>query len=344
MTRAIRPSTPADAEAIVALLAQAGLRPGIEPRQLHWRYWQPRADWPGPRSYVLTEGSELIAHGALVPGVWLCESRRIRAIHVIDWAARSSAVGAGAVLMKHIAQQADALFAVGGSAQTMKMLPNLGFRAAGEMRGYVRTLHPLRLVQGTGMGRLRGLYHAARGLARTLAAPGGPDNGWFARRLPAGNLAEVRAVLPGLRPGIALAERSTGLFAFALECPIVAMSLYLVERGGCARGYFLLASAPGQVRIADCWMDSEAPNDWRALLGHAVAEARRDAQAAEIVGWANDALTSSALEACGFRACHANTIQVRPVPGALLPTEPLRVQMLDSDAAYLHDGRREFWS
>ncbi|HUL47816.1 MAG TPA: hypothetical protein VLV25_12010 [Steroidobacteraceae bacterium] len=44
MTRAIRPSTPADAEAIVALLTQAGLHPNAEPQQLYWRYWLPRGD------------------------------------------------------------------------------------------------------------------------------------------------------------------------------------------------------------------------------------------------------------------------------------------------------------
>jgi hypothetical protein len=68
MTRSVRPSTPADAPAIVALLTEAGLQPSVDPQHLHWKYWQPRADWPGPRSYVLTSDSELIAHGAIIPG------------------------------------------------------------------------------------------------------------------------------------------------------------------------------------------------------------------------------------------------------------------------------------
>lgn len=336
MTRALRPSTPADAEAIVALLTQAGLHPSIEPQHLYWRYWQPRTDWPEPRSYLLTEGGEPIAHGALVPGTWLCGSRRLKVIHVIDWAARRNSVGAGGVLMKYIAQHADALLAVGGSADTLRLLPNLGFRAAGTVHGYVRTLHPLRLMRDTDV--LRGLYHAARGIVRALAAPSGRPSGWVARRLPPGNAAEINAVLPAARPGIGVAERSAALFAYALACPIVPMELYLVERAGLARGYFLLASAPGQVRIADCWMDSDSPEEWRALLGCAVAQAREDPQAADIVGWANDGLTASALRACGFRAGLASTIQLRPATGAALPAEPLRLQMLDSDAAYLHVG------
>lgn len=344
MTRTIRPSTPADAEAIVALFAQAGLRANVEPRELHWRYWRPRGDCPGPRSYVLSDGAELIAHAALVRGTWLCGLRRVKLIHVIDWAARRGALGAGSMLMKYIAQQADGLLAVDGSAETLKILPTLGFRVTGAIRGYVRTLHPLRLLRGAGKQRVRGLYRAARGAILSLGAPAGTPSGWRVRRLSAGSLAEISTVLPAARPGMGVAERSVALFAYVLDCPIAPLALYLAERGGRARGYFVIASVPGQVRIADCWAESDAPAEWRALLACAAAQARADPQAAEIVGWANDALTASALEGCGFRARHSSPLQVRVGVGTALPAESLRVQMLDSDAAYFHHGMREFWS
>ena len=344
MTPTIRPSTPADAGAILALLTQAGLHVNAEPQELHWRYWLPRSDWPGPRSYVVSRGAELIAHAALVPGTWLCGSRRVRVIHVIDWAARQGAVGAGSMLMKYLAQRADALLAVGGSAATLKILPALGFRAAGEIRGYARTLHPLRLLRDLGKPRLRGLYRAARGTLRSLGAPTRVDRRWHARRLAAGGLAEISAVLPSPRPGLGVAQRNPALLAYLLECPIAPLALYLVERDGRARGYFLTATVFGQVRIADCWADSDRPEEWRALLACAVARAAADPQAVEIVGWANDALTARALEACGLRALNSRPMQLRAAAGTALPAEPLRVQMLDSDAAYLHEGRSEFWS
>jgi hypothetical protein len=342
MTRAIRPSTPADAESIGELLTQVGLHSNLEPQQLHWRFWLPRGDWPGPRSYVMTEDAEVIAHAALVPGTWLCGSRRVRLIHLIDWAARRG--GAGGILLRYIAQQADALLAVGGSAATLRIIPSLGFRPTGAIRGYVRTLHPLRLLRGRGRERVRGLYRVARAALRSLGAPGGPPSGWRARRLSGGALAEICPVLPSAAPGMGVAERSVALFAYALECPAAPMALYLAEHGGRARGYFLIASVPGQVRIADCWAASDTAEEWRALLGCAVAQAAADPQAAEIVGWANDALTAGALEACGFRARHSTPTQLRAAAGTALPAESLRIQMLDSDAAYLHEGRREFWS
>src|SRR5437762_5594639 len=169
MSRSIRPSTPADAAAIVALLAQAGLRPHTEPEHLDWKYWRPRSDWPGPRSFVLTEGTAPIAHAAIVPGAWSSGSQRASVLHAIDWAARPGEAGAGAMLMKAIGSQAGALIAIGGSADTLAMLPHLGFRAAGAVTLYARTLRPLRLFDGAGRAPRRALPRFLRGVAGGLA-------------------------------------------------------------------------------------------------------------------------------------------------------------------------------
>src|SRR5277367_713063 len=104
-------------------MAEAGLIANTSADEQRWKYWQERPDWPGPRSYVMTRGSEILAHAALVPGVFATDSQRVRVVHLIDWAARPSATGAGVSLMKHIGRLTDALLAIGGSAQTRKILP-----------------------------------------------------------------------------------------------------------------------------------------------------------------------------------------------------------------------------
>jgi hypothetical protein len=343
-SRSVRPSTPADAAAIAALFAQAGLRPHTEPQHLDWKYWRRRTDWPGPRSFVLTEGSELIAHAAIVPGAWNCGGHRATVLHLIDWAARGDVGGAGVMLMKAIAREAGALIAIGGSADTLGILPYLGFHAAGEVTGYVRTLRPLRLFDGAGRAPWRAPPRFTRGVAGALAAPAPAPGEFRARPIGAGDLEEIGAVLPLCGRGITVLERSAGLFAHALACPIVPMRLYLLEQAGRVRGYFLLASVVAQVRIADCWVDSDDPADWRSLIGCAVAEARLDPQAAEIVGWASDPWHEGAFRACGFLARTATPVQIRLPRGSAIPVGTLRVQMLDSDAAYLHEGRNEFWT
>jgi hypothetical protein len=344
MQHTVRPSTPADAGAIVALFAEAGLHPNLDPPHLHWKYWQPRTDWPKPRSFVLTDGSEAIAHGAIVPGAWLCGARRVSIVHVIDWAARRTEAGAGTMLMKHIGQQAGGLLAIGGSAQTLQILPHLGFRVAGTVTGYVRTLSPLRLLTGAGVRRWRTLPRFARGVAGALAVPSAREGEWQARRITVDDLERVCAVLPVAVRGAAVLERSVALLGHALSCPIVPMRLHSLERAGRVRGYFLLAAAPGQVRIADCWVDSDEPADWRALIHHAIEQAKLDTQAAEIVGWASDSLLSASLRACGFRARFELPVRIRRTDAASMLPAPLRVQMLDNDAAYLHEGRSEFWT
>jgi hypothetical protein len=344
MSRSVRSSTPADAPAILALLTQAGMRPDTDPQHVEWKYWRPRTDWPGPRSFVLTEGSQLIAHAAIVPGAWLSGTHRETVLHIIDWAARPGEAGAGSILMKAVGRATGAIIAIGGSADTLAILPHLGFRAAGAATVYVRPLRPLRLFDGVAGARWRALPRFTRGVAGVLKAPAPAAPEWRARHITAEDLAQIRAVLPVSGRDITALERSTGLFAHWLACPIAPMRLYLLERAGRARGYFLLASVLAQVRIADCWVDSDEPADWHGLIACAFGEARLDPQAAEIVGWACDPLHAGAFMACGFRARQATPVQIRPSRGVAMPPRTLRVQMLDNDAAYLHAGRNEFWT
>ncbi|MFZ1906510.1 MAG: hypothetical protein WAU56_14080 [Steroidobacteraceae bacterium] len=331
--------------AIVALLAQAGMRGRtVEPHNLHWKYWQPRADWAGPRSFVLANGSSIVAHGGVIPGSCAWESRRIRTLHVIDWVASPREIGAGVTLMNYIGQRAEALLAIGGGPQTVRILPNIGFRATGTAIGYARPLSPLRLLQGGGHRDWRLLPRFARSLAWKLAAPPAvPGKDWLARRVAGDDLERISAVLPIPARGMGVCERSADLFSYSLACPIVPMQLYSVERGGRVHGYFLLAPAPGQVRIADCWMDSDRPGDWRAMINCAVTQAGREPEAAETVIWASDPLLSETLRASGFHARQKTPILLRSANGAAVPAAPLRVQMLDNDAAYMHEGRSELW-
>jgi hypothetical protein len=343
MKRTFRPTTAADAGTLLAMFEEAGLRPNVRPQDLQWKYWEPRADWPGPRSFVLTDSGSCIAHGAIIPGWCAWETQRIKVIYVIDWAARPGAVGAGVALMKQLGQQAQALLAVGGSAQTLQILPEIGFRPAGFATGYVRPLHPIRLLSGGTIRASRLLPRFARSLAWTLAAPSARSPDWRAHALGRADLDRIGSVLPVPAAGRPVLQRSVELFRHALACPIVPMALFAVERSERIRGYFLLASAPGQVRIADCWMDSDEPADWRAMILCAVAQARHDPQAAEVVIWANEPLLARSLEGCGFHARFQTPVQLRPTGAAALPPS-LRVQMLDCDAAFLHEGRHGYWA
>ena len=92
------------------------------------------------------------------------------------------------------------------------------------------------------------------------------------------------------------------MMAYFLKCPATPMALFGVERDGSPRGYFLLAEAPGQVRLVDHSADSSDPDDWLAVVQLAVEQARRYPDAAELVSVGSDPLTCRALSGCGFHA------------------------------------------
>jgi hypothetical protein len=339
-----RPATPADAPALRELLSEAGLHPNSEPAALEWKYWHERTDWPGPRSFVMARGDQILAHAAIIPGACLSGTHRVRTIHLIDWAARPSATGAGVSLMKYLGQTTDALLAVGGGAQTLQLLPHLGFRLCGEATSYVRPLHPLRILAPSVHPMRTLLPRVARSALWSLRSPTLDVSGWTVRRVAGGGISEVPLALPAATNGLAVFERREGLFEYFLKCPIAPMEFYVLEKEGRVRGYFLLAFALRQARLADCWMDSADPGDWRALIQCAVRQAKQHPLAAELAAWGSDATLSRCLRECGFHARGTASVQVCAPRHPTLAATPLRVQMLDNDTAYRHRGRNEFWA
>jgi Acetyltransferase (GNAT) domain len=340
----IRPGSPADVPAVVSLMEAAGLRPNLAPPDLQWKYWRERIDFPGSRSFVMVRDGKLLAHAAVVPGSYQHNGRTVRTRHVIDWAARPDAAGAGVSLMKYLAQDTDALLAIGGSAQTLELLPLLGYRQCGAVTGFVRPLHPLRLLGPSAHPAWRVPPRVLRSALWKLQAPRLDLDGWQANRLTAEALTRLAPVLPTGRDGFAVLERNPDLFRYTLECPIAAMSLFVVQQAGEMRGYFLLSFAMRQVRLADCWLNSFDPADWRVLIQLAVRESSRYSEAAELVAWGSDSQFSQCLLACGFRARSEFPVQLLASRDNFPLPASLRVQMLDNDTAYRHTGRAEFWA
>jgi hypothetical protein len=344
MKRNVRASSPADASAIAAVLSKAGLsRNMAAPPQLYWKYWQERADWPDPRSYVTTKGSDIIAHAGIVPGTSTSGVRRAKLIHLTDWAAHPAEIGAGVGLLQYISRLCDAIFSVGGSSHTLQILPRLGFRSWGSVNGYVRTLHPLRLLRSAENVGRKLLPRFVRSVLWAATAPSRLSGDWQVRRISANEARTLERVLPISTGEMTVLERSEALFSHALMCPIASMELYAVERAGRLRGYFVLAFVPTQARLADCWMDSGDPADWRALVQCAVRQAKLNPDVAELIAWANDPMLSRVLLDCGFHERHVLPLLLL-ANGFTAPKGILRVQMLDNDGAYLHSTGCNLWA
>lgn len=343
MQTTIRPSVPADAPAIVELLAAAGLKPTVEPEALDWKYWQEREDWTVARSYVAMRGAQILAHAAVVPGSCATDSRRATVLHLIDWAARPNAAGVGVSLMKHVGRLADALLAVGGSEQTLRILPHIGFRPCGTAEVYVRVLHPLRLLNTLGAATWKLPARFARRTLWRLSSRVVAPAGWSIRRVASNEVRSLVEALPRATAGMGVFERSEGLFRYMLHCPIVPMELYALNDQNEVRGYMMLAFAPGQARIADCWAATDEPAAWHALMQYAALQAWQHRDVAELVAWSSDAVMTRALVAGGFHRRDQQPISLRFAAEDQIISGCLRVQMLENDAAYLHQGFAELW-
>jgi hypothetical protein len=319
------------------------LRSNSEPEHLHWKYWQERPGWTGSRSYVLTDGKEVLAHGAVIPATRLSGNGPLRMAHMIDWAARRTEVGAGVALMKHVGRLTEALYAIGGSEDTVRILPQIGFRTCASVSGYVRPLSPRNLWREARGAGVRIGPRMARSALWILTAPRPSLKGWSARPVGAGEIDRIAPVLPRPRRDLAVIERGEALFRYMLACPIVPMALFALEYAGRVRGYFLLAFAPGQTRLADAWVDSDEAADWRALVGCALREARRRGGAAELAAWASEPLLVQALTGNGFHRRFSLPVMLRAGAQASSDQVP-RMQMLDNDALYLCEGRGELWA
>lgn len=344
MRTTIRPSVPADAKDIIELLAESGLQPNVELQALNWKYWTRREDYSSARSFVATRGAKVLAHAGAVPGSFVRTSRRYTVLHLIDWAARSTAAGVGVSLMKHVARLADALLAVGGSEQTRQILPHIGFQRCGTADGYVRVLHPLHVTGGSSALSWKLPARLARRALWRLASPIVAPAGWSVSRVAPGGMTVLAEALPRAIAGTEVFERSEGLFRFMLDCPIVPMELYALKDPNEVRGYFLLAFAPGQARIADCWVAADDSGAWQALMHHAAAQAWQRRDVTELVCWSSDEVMTRSLRANGFHHRNQQPIFLRAAGLEEIATRRVRVQMMDNDAAYFYHGFAELWS
>src|SRR5262249_6376075 len=133
----VRPSTEADHVAIVSFLCdifgQSEEFPSVQADQVRWKFSVPRGDYKGDRSWVIEHNGEIIAHGGVWPLWILTVGGEAAGLHVIDWAGKLGAAGAGAFLMRQLGRLGTFTCAAGGSKDTEKILPLLGFRVAHQL-------------------------------------------------------------------------------------------------------------------------------------------------------------------------------------------------------------------
>ena len=122
------------------------------------------------------------------------------------------------------------------------------------------------------------------------------------------------------------------------------MELYIVGRNASPEGYFMLAFTGRQARLVDCWLTSDAPDDWAAAVQLAVQNVSGRGGVAEIAVISSDPLFESALRQSGFHARFARPLFLCRTNGTELPDGTVRIQMIDDDKAYLQTAPQRLWA
>src|SRR5579884_3321564 len=181
----VQPTSEIDCPAVRALLREvldpAGAAAAFREDVLRWKCYAPHPFWPGSRSYAARQGDGLVSHGCLMPEPWLTASGQTMATCVVDWAAKKSAPGAGMLIFREAEALVGTVFAVGGSDDTQRLLPVMGYAKRYSMRHYTRVVRPFAEFRSRGDRSWRAPVRLARDIAQL--ARGGTTSNWKTREV-----------------------------------------------------------------------------------------------------------------------------------------------------------------
>jgi hypothetical protein len=297
-----------------------------------WKYWAPRPDWEGSRSFTARHDGAIVAHAAAWP-VRVCVPGQVApAAHLIDWAADPKHPGAGLWLLRQIGAKVPLMIATGGREITQRILPVVGFRPHGELCTFARPVRPLRQALNTTPRNWRLPARLLRNTLWRLSSPLSLPRGWSVRPLAPEEVPQQ--LWPQPSPATAVTARDPGFYRYFVDSPSARHLLFGLENCRELVGYFCLAFAPHVARIADLWLPSPKIEDWCAGFRSAAAMAARVTGVHEVSAWASTALGKEALRRAGFRVRDRAPVSLLD-KRSILEGRTLHAQMLDCDASFV---------
>ena len=301
------------------------------PEVLRWKALAPHPLWEGSRGFVVRSGTQIVAHGCAMPVRFDSSKGAVAGTSIMDWAANKVVPGSGVMIFREIGERAGAVLGVGGSDDTRRLLPRMGFAVEQQFYTFEKVLRPIALFGGSSGRTARDFARLGRNVVRGLESKAPSTQGWSARAVPKfGD--EIIPVLP--RPNAEIpcvTSRTPVLLNYFLGCPAARMEAVIVASPEGIAGYAVLAYLQKAVRVAELWIDSERSDHWQAGLASVIRLASA-ARPQRIRIGASALLLRQAAAHNGFYPASVQPVFVKS------PT-PLvwAASMLDTDAFYLPD-------
>jgi hypothetical protein len=312
------------------------------PDVLRWKYFSPHPDWNGPRSYVVKKDEAIVGHGGIWPLRLTSANVELNVIHLIDWAASRSATGVGVLLLRKLAGLSDLLLTIGGSNETQKILPRLGYQQSGEIKLQVKVVRPWLQYRTSSESGWKAPVRLARNTIWSLPSLPPVPKGWHVSRIPLFD-SSVESLLNGPKLATFTSLRTIAGLNHILNCPAATFAAYLVSEGSQMRGYFVLSQIAGQTRIVDLRLAVENPENWKAICVLAAKTAAEIPETCEIVAGFSMTRVQEAFEHSGFRPRQTLPIfyyDPRKILKGVVPT--LDLSLLDGDGCFMANLKHPF--
>lgn len=327
MALVFRPTTPDELEPLAAFFNKHfkvdDTAPVVNREGMRWKFWEPRPDWEGSRSYVLASGTKWLSHVAACPMPMDTATGVVTGALLVDWV--SASPGAGAEGFRRCYQLMDTVWGQGGSPSARATMLNLGFRTAGEVTHFGRPLHP---------DLSRGVLRFGRDVIRRqlpLVRVPSTWTGEAVSRFDSGH-----EPVTGPRPaGFTQTTRSAELLNYLLRCPLAKVTAHLIRREREPFGYFLLSRLASGTLLADLRLRSEEPADWARALAIAVETARDKTDSRNFLVISSLPLLDGAARANYLRPFMTEPIFLHDPSGKLAAVGPLHITPMDGDQGYL---------
>jgi hypothetical protein len=329
---------PALREFLVNSFAEGETLTSFRPEVLTWKYFSKHPDWPGVRSFVVKDAGRIVAHGGVWPVRLRAQGRELRAIHLIDWAASRAAVGAGVYLLRKIAGLADLLINIGGSQDTLSVLPKLGYKRCGELLQYARVIRPWLHLRTTAQKNWKLPMKFFRDVTRTLAAKPAVWEKWTAEKLSTFSDA-IEPEINGKSGDSTISLRSVAQLNHLLSCPAAEFSGYLVREKEQLRAFFLLATMGHQARIVDVRLIGNESGSWAAICNLAASAAAADPNIAEITAASSVAPVQQAWSKAGYSRRQMDKIFSLDPRALIAPNLAVDLSLIDTDLCIVRDPK-----
>jgi len=309
----------------------------FQPQVMEWKYFLPHPAWPQSRSFLLQKDQEIVGHGGVWPIRFGIGGKTVQAIHLVDWAASPALLGAGVHVLRSISQMAAAMITIGGSGDTRKILPKLGYRSGGVFQRFVRVVRPwLQLRTRTHRDWKTPLKFLRNARDIFAPVPRFPAD-WKVQRIGQFG-AEIESVLMASNSSKEVSSvRTVAGLNYVLACPAAKFSGFIITDASCLIGYFILANVGHQARIVDVKTQGSDPGRWRAICAAAARTAADDPRVAELVAGTSSEMIGNRWEDLGFRLRRRDPIFYLDLRKLLSPETTLNLNLIDGDVCFMYD-------